>query len=255
MNLRVLCPLLFGLAVAAACAQQANPAGQDSQSPETSQGMRGGMGGGMGLIGRGVFGTVTEAAADHFTIKTFQGESYTIHFSANTRLRKAPAGQRGMGEGRGQWRRGEGGGNPPQEIKASDIKVGDTIGAMGEIDTSARSVGAVGIVLLNPEQAKQIQQMESDYGKTWLMGRVTAIDGVKVTLAGGGLDNTPHTFVADENTTFRKRRDPITLADIKVGDVLRVGGSVKDGVFTAASVEDAGEPGQGGGRRSGPPPQ
>ena len=49
------------------------------------------------------------------------------------------------------------------------------------------------------------------------MGKVTAIDGVKVTLMGS-IDNAAHSFVADENTTFRKRRDPVTLADIQVGD-------------------------------------
>jgi hypothetical protein len=44
--------------------------------------------------------------------------------------------------------------------------------------------------------------------------------------------------VADENTTFRRRRDPITLADIQVGDIVRAEGAVKDGVFTAATVGD-----------------
>jgi hypothetical protein len=52
----------------------------------------------------------------------------------------------------------------------------------------------------------------------------------------GSVDNAPHTFTADENTTFRRRRDPITLADIQVGDVVRADGAVKDGVFTATGV-------------------
>jgi hypothetical protein len=77
--------------------------------------------------------------------------------------------------------------------------------------------------------------MEADFGKTWLMGKVTAIDGAKITLTGA-LDNAPHSVVADENTAFRKRRDPITLADIQVGDTVRAEGAVKDGVFTATNV-------------------
>jgi hypothetical protein len=64
---------------------------------------------------------------------------------------------------------------------------------------------------------------------------VTAINGTTITLTGA-LDNAPHTVVADENTTFRRRRDPITLADIQVGDTVRVEGAVKDGVFTATAV-------------------
>jgi len=54
------------------------------------------------------------------------------------------------------------------------------------------------------------------------------------------LDNAPHSFVADENTTFRRRRDPITLTDLQVGDTIRADGAVKDGVFTAATVNAMG---------------
>ena len=217
------------------------------------------------MMGRGVAGTVTEVAADHYTIKSFTGETYTIHYSANTRMMKQPAGGRGgrgggmedgggNGGGGGQWRRGEGGGNPPQQIKATDIKVGDSIAAMGDVDASAKSVGATGVMLLDPERAKQMAQMEADYGKTWLMGKVTAIAETKVTVTGGP-DDTAHTFVADENTTFRKRRDPITLVDVQVGDMVRVEGAVKNGVFTATTVNDMGVPGEARVPRNGTPPQ
>jgi Domain of unknown function (DUF5666) len=97
------------------------------------------------------------------------------------------------------------------------------------------------VLQMDPERAKQMREMEANYGKTWLMGKVTAIDGVKVTL-NGAVDHTPHTFVADENTTFRKRRDPITLADIHVGDNVRVEGALKDGAFLASSVNAIGQP-------------
>jgi hypothetical protein len=150
-------------------------------------------------------------------------------------------GGQGDSEGRGQGRgQGRGfGGNPPQPIRATDIKVGDAISSMGEIDAAAKSVGATAIVLIDPERAKQMQEMEASYGKTWLMGKVTAIDGVKVALTGT-MDNAPYSFVADENTTFRRRRDPITLTDIQVGDVVRAEGALKDGVFTAITVGDMG---------------
>jgi hypothetical protein len=216
--------------------------------------------GGMGMMGRGLVGTVTEVAADHYTIKTETGDVYTVHFSANTRIAKQPAGMRGsggagggrgeaVGEGGGMGRGGYGGGTPPQEIKATDIKVGDAIGAMGEIDATAKSVGAMRIMLLDPETAKRMQEMAANFGKTWLQGKVTAIDGTKITLTGS-LDNAAHTVLADENTTFRKRRDPVTLADIQVGDMVRVDGAVKDGVFAATSVNVGGM--MGGGPPSGP---
>jgi hypothetical protein len=80
-----------------------------------------------------------------------------------------------------------------------------------------------------------MREMQANYGKTWLMGRVTAINEAKVTLLGGP-DNATHTFVADENTTFRKRRNPITLADIQVGDMIRAEGSIKNQEFLATTV-------------------
>lgn len=268
MKLRLVAACVFSVALATVAYGQdqnppdnQNPAGQNNaeaggQGPGGGgygRGRRGGMGM-MGMMDRGIAGTVTEVAADHYTIKSFTGETYTIHYSANTRMLKQPAsGGRGYGGGYG-GRRGEGGGNPPQQIKASDIKVGDSIAAMGDVDAQAKSVGAMMVMLLDPERARQMAQMEADYGKTWLMGKVTAINETKVTLAGGP-DNAEHSFVADENTTFRRRRDPITLADIQVGDMVRVEGAVKNGVFTAATVNDMGVPGEARVPRNGPPSQ
>lgn len=240
MKVRTFVSAVLVLTVAAVLGAQ----DQGSAPPDGGggSGMRAGRGGGFGRgMGRGVMGTVTEAAADHFTVKTESGEVYTIHFSANTRIMKQPAGGGARGEGRG-W-----GGNPPEQIKAADIKVGDAIGAMGEVDASAKSVGAVAIVQMDPERAKQLAEMQANYGKTWLMGRVTAIDGTKVTVEGS-VDHASHSFVADENTTFRKRRDPVTLADIQVGDVVRAEGALKDGTFTATTVNVMGMPPNGGPR-------
>ena len=158
---------------------------------------------------------------------------------------KAEGGQGTGGQGRGQGGgMGRGyGGNPPQQIKPTDIKVGDAISVMGDVDATAKSVAANRIAQLDPAVVEQIHAMEANFGKTWLMGKVTAIDGTKITLTGV-IDNAPHSVVADENTAFRKRRDPITLADIQVGDTVRADGAVKDGVFTATNVNVFG--GQGG---------
>ncbi len=256
MNARFLSAIVFGFAIAvAASAQEApatQPAGQPPAPTQVPDGIqlqhwRAGSGGpwaGTGMGGRGATGTVTEAAADHYTIKTDAGETYIVHLSVNTRIMKQAAGGRERGE-RGQGRQGgeaRGGGNPPETLKPVDIKVGDSIAALGEVDTTAKSVGAVVVLLIDPERAKQMREMQANYGKTWLQGKVTAIDGVKVTIVGA-MDNSAHSFKADENTIFRKRREPITLADIQVGDSVRVEGAVKDGVFVAATVAAMGAPG------------
>ncbi|MGA3101114.1 MAG: DUF5666 domain-containing protein [Terracidiphilus sp.] len=263
MNIRNLSTIVLAFAFTVAAGAQdtgsAQPsgqnAGQNASSGSGDYGQRGGRGGGMGggmgmMMGRRLMGIVTEAAADHYTIKTDAGDVYTVHFTADTRIFKQVARQRGPGEGagagdgQGQGRgqgsgggggRGYGGGNPPQQIKSSDIKVGDAIDVMGSVDATSKSAAATRIAQLDPAVVQQYRAMEADFGKTWLMGKVTAIDGAKITLTGV-IDNALHTVVADENTSFRKRRDPITLADIQVGDTVRADGAVKDGVFTASSV-------------------
>lgn len=237
--------IALGLAFSAAViAQQPNvpPSGQ-GQGEGGQRGGRGWVGGMMGM-GRGTIGAVTEVAADHYTIKTETGEIYTVHFSANTRILKQVSGpngshgqERGMGTGNG--------GNPPQAIKASDIKPGDVIVANGEVDEGAKSVGALFVVQLDPERAKQMKEIQASFGKTWLMGRVTAINEAKVTLQSP-VDSATHAFVADENTSFRRRRDPITLADVEVGDNVRVEGSIKGGVFVATTVNVGMPPANGG---------
>lgn len=216
-----LCTAILLLLAASSVSAQNSPSAQP-------QGQRGGRGGMMGMA-RGTVGTVTEVAADHYTIKTELGEIYTVHYSVNTRMMKQPPGQPRRNQGEDGER------TPPQPIKATDIKVGDVVVASGEVDANAKSVGAVMVMLVDPERAKEMRAMEANFGKTWLMGRVTAINEVKVTLQGGP-DNSSHSFVADENTTFRKRRDPITLADIQVGDLVRAEGAAKGGAFVATSV-------------------
>jgi preprotein translocase subunit YajC len=223
MKIRFLSAIIFGVALTlSAFSQDANP------------GQRGGHGGWGGMSdGGGITGTVTEVAADHYIIKTDGGETYTIQFSANTRIMKQMVRQRG-----------EGGGNPPQTLKSTDIKVGDAVAALGEVNAAAKSVGAVVVLQLDPERAKQFREMQANFGRTWLMGKVTAINETRISIIAT-VDNVAHTFVADENTTFRKRHEPITLADLQVGDRVRVEGVMKDGIFVAASVTVMGMP-QGG---------
>jgi hypothetical protein len=195
--------------------------------------------------GRGVVGVVTDVAPDHYAVKNDNGETYTVHYSVNTHLVKQPA------------QRPEAGAmsSPPEEIKPTDIKVGDAIMARGEVDVTSKSVGALLVVKIDPERAREMREMEANFGKTWLAGRVTAVQDTKVTLQSP-VDNAEHTFVADENTSFRKRRAPVTLADVEVGANVRVEGVVKEGVFVASTVSVMGPPANGGpARRDGPPPQ
>ena len=281
MNSRLFASLAIAVAfTAAACAQDPGTAPPSGQSPTQNSGQNGnggpgdhgqrgggrggyggGMGGGAGMI-RGLMGTVTAVTSDHYTIKTDAGDIYTVRFTSDTRMFKnrvrtggpgeGQAGGQGASQGSGSGQGGgqgpygggfRGNGNPPQQISATDIKTGDVINVMGDTDATAKTVNARAIALMDQQTVDQIHAMEANFGKTWLMGKVTAIDGTKITLTGA-LDSAPHTFAADENTEFRKRRDPITLADIQIGDTVRADGAVKDGAFTATNVNVFG--GQGG---------
>ncbi|MDR3725529.1 MAG: DUF5666 domain-containing protein [Terracidiphilus sp.] len=230
--------IVFVLALSAATAQDA-----PSAAP-AGQGQYGGRGGMGSMMGRGMGGTVTAVAADHYTVKNENGETYTVYYSVNTRIMKQAAQPHGRGQG-GQGMGAEAGSSLPQTLRSFDIKVGDAILVMGEVDAAAKSVGATVVLQVDPERAKQMREMQANYGKTWLMGKVTGVDGVKVTLQGS-VDNAAHSFVADENTTFRKHREPITLGDIAVGDMVRVEGAVKDGAFVASTVTAMGVPPGGG---------
>src|ERR1700677_4200694 len=153
-------------------------------------------GDGMGQVfgkGNGVRGTVTAAAAGSFTIRTEEGESYRVLYSPNTRLMK-----------------------DRQPIEAGDIHVGDMLMAGGLIDAKAKTVGAV---FLYDIDAAEVRKARAGFGKTWIMGKVTAIHELKITIERA-TDKQAQVVAVDENTSFRKRREDVTLADVKIGDVI-----------------------------------
>lgn len=244
MKLGAVLALVLGLAIPATLFSQQTGAGRAEQR-------------GMGPFGasHGIMGTVQECAADHFTLETYLGQRYLIRFGADTRFVKmtATAGPRGSrtpqsGEGQPEAR------TPPAAIKPSEIRPGDDIDVMGTIDALKKESTATTIVLVPPERARQMKEALAGYGKSWLMGKLASIDGAQISLASQ-LDNRNYTVVADENTALRKRREPITLADLQIGDQVRIEGALKDGVFRAATISVMAMPQGGFGRipHQGPP--
>lgn len=258
MKIRIISSIALGLSlVTALSAQSANPAPTAGQAmpPGAASGNPPGPGwraGAMGRLaetgmgGRGVEGTVTAITPSFYTVKTESGESYKVNYGANTRFlkqaiqRQAEAGERAEGGMRGNRER-----QAPEPIKPTDIKAGSDIAVLGEVDQAARSVGAVVVMLVDPDRARLMHEQRANFGKTWLMGKVTAINETTVSVTSA-VDNTTLAFQADENTTFRKHREPITLADIQVGDMVRVDGAIKGSTFVATSVAVMGMPPGGG---------
>jgi hypothetical protein len=203
---RMIFPLLLLTAITLPMSAQEGP-------PTGGQG-RGGQGGGMG-VGRGVGGTVTAISGSTITIKTEDGDSYQILTSANSHIVKRVDRQ-------------------PEPVKIADIHVGDAVMAGGEVDAKAKTVGAVFVMVLTPEQAAQARKMREDFGKTWTAGEVTAIKDLDIIIKRR--DGVTQTVSVDENTSFKKREDSITLADIQVGDMLRATGALKGSSFLATTV-------------------
>ncbi|HEY0262981.1 MAG TPA: hypothetical protein VGC07_00530 [Granulicella sp.] len=191
--------------------------------------------------GRMVRGTVTDAAADHLSLKTERGDTYQVALTANTRVMK-----------------------DRQPMKPAEIKPGDGIGAMGVIDAPNHTIHAAVVMIVD---AAQIQKMRDEMGKSYIAGRVTAIDLDNLKLTIQRADNVSQVIAVDEGTSFRKggRRgngemegeapsaaprgdsggESITLADIKVGDMVGGRGSLKNGIFVPAELRVGNGPGLG----------
>jgi hypothetical protein len=159
--------------------------------------------------GNGVRGTVTAAAPNSFTIRTDEGDKYQVLYSPNTRLVK-----------------------DRQPIEASDVHVGDMLIAGGMVDAKARTIGAV---LVLDVDAAEVNKARAGFGKTWVAGKVTAIHELKITIERVG-DKQVQVVEVDENTSFRKRKEDVTLADIKVGDFISAQGTPHAGAFLAATL-------------------
>lgn len=210
----------------------------------------------MGPQGRMVRGTVATATADGLTVKTENGETYQVVVTTNTRMMKER-----------------------QPVKLADIHPGDGVGAMGVIDAPTKTVHAAMLFVVD---AAQIKKAREDLGKTYITGKVAAIDDVNLTIERP--DGVSQKIMVDESTSFRKggRRmrgegfgmgagagmgeggggqgapaqaadaaESITLADVKVGDRVMGRGGLKGGVFVPTELVVM-EPGAGRRRGQGP---
>jgi hypothetical protein len=195
--------------------------------------------------GQMVRGTVTAATADHLTVKTDAGETYQVVVSANTRLTKER-----------------------QPVKVADIKVGDGVGAMGVLDPASKTVHAVFVAVVDAEQVKKARE---NMGKTYIAGKVTAIDLDALKLTVMRTDGVSQVIGVDEQTSFKRGGrgmaaiasgspemgggggrgngagsgsgagngsggESITFADVKVGDTVAGRGALKNGVFVPAEL-------------------
>lgn len=193
MKKSLLLCLVIGLSLIAAVAQD------QERGP-------GRMGGGPGVVGK-----VTAINNDSVTVAPANGgAAVTVKVSDSTRIFK-----------------------DRQAVKLSDIKVDDTVFVRGQLN--GNNIDAVMLVVVNPEMMQRMQQgggmqfNREDLGKKFIAGQVKAINETKLTITRP--DNQDQDIEVDENTSFKRGTESITLADIKVGDFVRGQGALKDGIF------------------------
>ncbi len=247
-----------GLLLASGSTIQAQAGGD--QPPGQPGQTRGGRGG-FGQAGQPVQGIVTAVSVDKLTIKTDAGDSYDVTVTADSRIM----------ENR-------------QPIKLSDVKAGDSVTAMGQVDATKKTVQAM---MVNAIDAATVAKAKENMGKTYITGKITAIDADNLKLTVTRTDNVSQVIAVDDGTSFQRGNrgvsadvaaaggiamggfggrgtgggrqgagaqqtpaESITLADIKVGDTLMATGTMKGGTFTALKM-GVSEPGMGPGARGG----
>ena len=205
---------------------------------------------------RMVRGTVTAVTPDHLTLKTESGELYQVAVTPNTQVRK---------------------GRDP--VKFAEVHPGDGVGAMGEVDKPNKTVHALMLMIVSAEQIKKMREdMGKTYitGKITAIAaddlKLTILrsDGVSQTIAvdegtsfkrggrgfrmamtgqadfgGPGASGVPpsRTPAPDRGASLpneaRNAGESITLADIKVGDLVGGPGSLKNGTFIPTELDVA----------------
>jgi hypothetical protein len=192
--------------------------------------------------GDGAAGKVTAVGKDSITITPIRGgDPIVVKVGDSTRISKER-----------------------EPIKISDIKVGDTVFARGTLDGNTIQAGRVNVV--NPEMAQRMGQgggmgfgtgngqgrgmgqfKPEDWGKTFVAGRVKSINETTLTIARPDNQQQTLNVEVDENTSFKKGREDVTLADIKADDFVFGQGEVKNGIFVIKELR------VGGGGRMGQP--
>ena len=235
-----------------------------------------------------VAGEVTAISGSTLTVKTEDGGSMQVVTTDNTRVM--------MGGGRATVAASSGGTpgavtRPPAPgraretvVKISDLKVGDGVMAAGILDAPNKTLHAAVVFATD---AAQLKAMKENLGKTYIVGRVTAIDLDNAKMTVERPDHVAQTIGLDETTSFRKGGrgarmggmagggvagggtgaaaeqggESITLADIKVGENVRGTGSVKGGIFVPTELvviergpRAAGDAASGGKARPSPNP-
>lgn len=218
----LLCLLAVGAHAEAWAHQQAPPAQNpgSAQSAGTAQTPERG-----GERRPGLFGKLTAVHDQSIEITTQKGDVVTVKIGGATQFRK-----------------------DREAAKLSDFKVGDIVFVRGEENSDhtwtaeiigERPGGGFGGGPGGGAQGGRGggpggRLMTGVLGQDYVFGEVKSIDAPKLTILRP--DNVTQTIELNEETSLRKGRDSVTMADIQPGDHVFVRGGMKDNAFEPETV-------------------
>jgi Domain of unknown function (DUF5666) len=203
------------LAATAVCGQEAPAQNPDSGQQQQGQGRnRGGQTG-----ARPLFGKITAIHDGAIEIARQDGQTVTVKVTAQTEFHK-----------------------DRQAAKLTDFKVGDTIIVRGDENpdhtVTAKMIGGrtggPGGSGGPGSGGGMMGAFGGTLGKDYVAGEVKSLDPPKMTVLR--TDNVTQTIELNEDTTLRRGRDSITMADIQVGDHVMAHGALQNNVFVPKGV-------------------
>jgi hypothetical protein len=171
--------------------------------------------------GRGVFGKIFAIQADSIEVTRPDGTKVSIRLTSSTEYRKER-----------------------QPAKLSDFKVGDAVAIRTNQD-SGSAAGATALMVAGVPAGGFAGRggggggggqflMQGSMGKDYVVGEVESIDAPKLTILRE--DNVTQTLELNEDTSLRRGRDSITMADIRTGDHVFARGALANNVFVPKNV-------------------
>jgi hypothetical protein len=242
--------LLFGVTLAFGGVVTALAAAAAFQALQ-AEGQEGGPGPGEGRLP--LLGKITAVHQGSLDVADTNGETVSVKLTGDTKFRK-----------------------DRQAAKRTDFKAGDIIMVRGQENPdhswTAEIVAARSMNGPNGPNGRggpgagggRGMAQSGTLGKDFVAGEIKSIDAPKLSVLRS--DNVTQTLELNEETSLRKGRDSITMADIQVGDHLFARGAVENDVFVPKMIMVIGPEqwkrmrelgaearGEGGGRRQGGP--
>jgi len=170
-----------------------------------------------------LFGKISALHDNSLEVMDTNGDTVTVKISGQTEFRK-----------------------DRQPAKRTDFKVGDIIVVRGEENAdhswTAQTVAARSVNGPNGPNGRGGSggpgggrfAQTGTLGKDYVAGEIKSIDAPKLSVLRS--DNVTQTLELNEETSLRKGRDSITMADIQPGDHLFARGAVENNVFVPKTV-------------------